>query len=245
MKSLNHRQSGCTGKSSLILWNDELDDIRPTSWEKANNSRSARLALRGCPAWTSTSWTIIARNWLFRVGTHLSCVLAFGALPKMNKSRTFHLLLNGFLWQQCLNISLDVSTDPSLKWCSSNCAALIPFGWLLNQGRPPGSLYLSHYPAHPLHRRPLNYIIHSKSASINMFLKYSSLFTSFSPIVCLCASISRPKGSQYVGCSFTSMKIRLLKLEKNIARITNAVQVTLWLSITNPQCHDSSFQICQ
>ena len=244
MKSLNHRQSGCTGKSSLILWNDELDDIRPTSWEKANNSRSARLALRGCPAWTSTSWIIMARNWLFRVGSHLSCVLAFGALPKMNKSRTFHLLLNGFLWQ-CLNISLDVSTDPSLKWCSSNCAALIPFGWLLNQGRPQGSLYLSHYPAHPLHRRPLNYIIHSKSASINMFLKYSPLFTSFSPIVCLCASISRPKGSQYVGCSFTSMKIRFLKLEKNIAKIANAVQVTLWLSITNPQCHDSSFQICQ
>ena len=167
MKSLNHRHSGCAGKSSLILWNDEPDDIRPTSFEKANNSRSARLALRGCPAWTSTSWTIMARNWLFRVGSHLSCVLAFGALPKMNKSRTFHLLLNGFLWQ-CLNISLDVSTDPSLKWCSSNCAALIPFGWLLNQGRPPGSLYLSHYPAHPLHRRPLNYIIHSKSASINM-----------------------------------------------------------------------------
>ena len=211
---------------------------------KKPNSRSARLALRGCPAWTSTSWTIIARNWLFRVGSHLSCVLAFGALPKMNKSRTFHLLLNGFLWQ-CLNISLDVSTDPSLKWCSSNCAALIPFGWLLNQGRPQGSLYLSHYPAHPLHRRPLNYIIHSKSASINMFLKYSLLFTTFSPIVCLCASISRPKGSQYVGCSFTSMKIRFMKLEKNIARIANAVQVTLWLSITNPQCHDSSFQNCQ
>ena len=186
MKSLNHRHSGCAGKSSLNLWNDDPDDIRPTSFEKANNSRSARLALRGCPAWTSTSWTIMARNWLFRVGSHLSCVLAFGALPKMNKSRTFHLLLNGFLWQQCLNISLDVSTDPSLKWCSSNCAALIPFGWLLNQGRPQGSLYLSHYPAHPLHRRPLNYIIHSKSASINMFLKYSVLFTSFSSIVCLC-----------------------------------------------------------
>ena len=48
----------------------------------------------------------------------------------------FHLMLNRFSWQ-CLNISLDVSTDPSLKWCSSNWAALIPFGWLLNQGWVP------------------------------------------------------------------------------------------------------------
>ena len=32
---------------------------------------------------------------------------------------------------------------------------------------------------------------------------------------------------------------------KNITRIVNAVQVTLWLSITNPQSHDSSFPICQ
>ena len=30
---------------------------------------------------------------------------------------------------------------------------------------------------------------------------------------------------------------------KNIARIANAVQVTLWLSITNPQCHGSSISI--
>ena len=31
----------------------------------------------------------------------------------------------------------------------------------------------------------------------------------------------------------------------NIARITNAAQVTLWLSVTNPQCHENSFLICQ
>ena len=31
----------------------------------------------------------------------------------------------------------------------------------------------------------------------------------------------------------------------NIAGIANAVHVTLWQSITNPQCHDSSFSICQ
>ena len=31
----------------------------------------------------------------------------------------------------------------------------------------------------------------------------------------------------------------------NIARIANAVQVTIWSQITNPQCHDSSFAICQ
>ena len=53
----------------------------------------------------------------------------------------FHLMLNRFSWQ-CLNISLDVSTDPSLKWCSSNWAALIPFGWLLNQGWLPGETLL-------------------------------------------------------------------------------------------------------
>ena len=34
-------------------------------------------------------------------------------------------------------------------------------------------------------------------------------------------------------------------IKLNIARIVNAVQVTLWLSITNPQCHVSSFAICQ
>ena len=31
----------------------------------------------------------------------------------------------------------------------------------------------------------------------------------------------------------------------NIARIPNAVQVTLWLSVTNLKCHDYSFSICQ
>ena len=31
----------------------------------------------------------------------------------------------------------------------------------------------------------------------------------------------------------------------NIARIANDVQVILWLSITNPQCRNSSFAICQ
>ena len=30
---------------------------------------------------------------------------------------------------------------------------------------------------------------------------------------------------------------------ENMAKIANAVQVTLWLSITNLQCHDSSFAI--
>ena len=35
--------------------------------------------------------------------------------------------------------------------------------------------------------------------------------------------------------------LRLLSWMLNIARIANAVQVTLWLSITNPQRHDSSF----
>ena len=32
---------------------------------------------------------------------------------------------------------------------------------------------------------------------------------------------------------------------ENIARIANAVHVTLWLYVTKPQCHDSSFSICQ
>ena len=32
---------------------------------------------------------------------------------------------------------------------------------------------------------------------------------------------------------------------RNIARIANAVQFTIWLFITNPQCHDSTFAICQ
>ena len=32
---------------------------------------------------------------------------------------------------------------------------------------------------------------------------------------------------------------------QNISRITNAVQVTIWLIIATPQCHDSSFAICQ
>ena len=31
----------------------------------------------------------------------------------------------------------------------------------------------------------------------------------------------------------------------NIARIANAVQVTIWMQITTHQCHDSSFAICQ
>ena len=34
-------------------------------------------------------------------------------------------------------------------------------------------------------------------------------------------------------------------LSKNIARIANVVQVTIWLKITTPQCHDSSFTIFQ
>ena len=34
-------------------------------------------------------------------------------------------------------------------------------------------------------------------------------------------------------------------LKQSIARIANAVQVTLWLSATNLQCHDFSFAICQ
>ena len=32
---------------------------------------------------------------------------------------------------------------------------------------------------------------------------------------------------------------------QNIARIANTVQDTLWLSVTNPQCHDFNFSICQ
>ena len=32
---------------------------------------------------------------------------------------------------------------------------------------------------------------------------------------------------------------------ENIARIANALQVTLKLSVTNPQCHDYSWSICQ
>ena len=31
---------------------------------------------------------------------------------------------------------------------------------------------------------------------------------------------------------------------ENIARIANAVQLTLWLSVTNPQCHDFISSIC-
>ena len=38
------------------------------------------------------------------------------------------------------------------------------------------------------------------------------------------------------------MTSRLL-INRNIARIANAVQVTLGLSVINPQCHDLSFSI--
>ena len=31
----------------------------------------------------------------------------------------------------------------------------------------------------------------------------------------------------------------------NLVRMANAVNVNLWLSVTYPQCHDSSFAICQ
>ena len=34
-------------------------------------------------------------------------------------------------------------------------------------------------------------------------------------------------------------------IKLNIARIANAVQVTLWLSITNLKCHNSSFAVYQ
>ena len=34
-------------------------------------------------------------------------------------------------------------------------------------------------------------------------------------------------------------------VQRNIARIANAVQVTIWLLITTPKCHDSSFAIYQ
>ena len=33
-------------------------------------------------------------------------------------------------------------------------------------------------------------------------------------------------------------KLKYVFVYQNIARIANAVQVTLWLSFTNPQCHD-------
>ena len=76
------------------------------------------------------------RNKYFLIA-HVGIAFDFRNIQRQKQiNLMFHLMLNRFSWQ-CLNISLDVSTDPSLKWCSSNWAALIPFGWLLNQGWVP------------------------------------------------------------------------------------------------------------
>ena len=85
---------------------------------------------------------------------------------------------------------------------------------------------------------PSSKLHHTQQVGLNKHV--SQIFSVIHVFFSNCLFMSRPS-SRYVGCSFTSMKIRFLKLEKNIARIANAVQVTLWLSITNPQCHDSSF----
>ena len=58
------------------------------------------------------------------------------SLLETNKSVMFNLILNWSSWQ-CLNISSDVSPDPSLKRRSSNRAALIPFGWFIESSSTP------------------------------------------------------------------------------------------------------------
>ena len=52
------------------------------------------------------------------------------------------------------------------------------------------------------------------------------------------------KGRHRVKCPDQSIWARCFptKIATNIARIANATQVTLWLSITKPQCHDSTSQ---
>ena len=47
--------------------------------------------------------------------------------------------------------------------------------------------------------------------------------------------------------SFTKLVEKVIQLPffLNIARIANAVHVTLWMSVTNPHCHGMSFSICQ
>ena len=53
-----------------------------------------------------------------------------------------------------------------------------------------------------------------------------------------------PKCQNKIRRAFSDLFIQL-PWQKNIARNTNAVQATLWLSVTIPQCHNFSFSICQ
>ena len=59
-------------------------------------------------------------------------------------------------------------------------------------------------------------------------------------LVITATSTCLPPPIQPISLQFVEI-LNFRGLSKNIARIANAVQVTLWLSVTNPQCHDFSF----
>jgi len=77
-----------------------------------------------------------------------------------------------------------------------------------------------------------------------MFLDVVSVGAMFKVVdchpICFKKSTSKKKNPIY-SPRWTS----IMRLGKNIARVANAVQVTLWLPITNPKCHDAGFAICK